>query len=196
VNWTSNAERKRPAAMAAAVLFLCLTVVAAAGQRGYERRAPLRYAQLQARPNRLQNQRQYRNPQRQYQTQQRPNQNQQRPYQPQQRPNQNQQRPYQPQQGPNQNQQRPYQPQQRPYTPQQRPYQPTPQYNGGQRQTPAYPALGGRPGSPAPNYTRPAYPNANRPGYVYPGAAPPGHLGDWLNQHQGLPAADQQRSQL
>ena len=73
----------------------------------------------------------------------------------------------------------------------------TPQYNGAQRQAPAYPAYGGRPGTPAPNYTRPAYPNANRPGNMYqnmyPGAAPPGHLGDWLNRHQGLPAQDQER---
>jgi len=93
VNWTSNAERMRPAAMAAAVLFLCLTVVAAAGQRSYERRAPLGYAQLQARQNVAQNQRQYQPQQRPNQPQQRPNQNQQRPYQPQQRPNQNQPRP-------------------------------------------------------------------------------------------------------
>jgi hypothetical protein len=163
--------------MAAAVLFLCLTVVAAAGQRGYERRAPLRqfrYAQLQSRPNRAQNQRQNRNQQRQYQAQQRPNQNQQRPYQPQQRPNQNQQRPYQPQQQPNQNQQRPYQTQQqpnqnqpRPYQTQQRPFQPIPQYNGGQRPTTAYPAPGDRPGTPAPNYTRPAYPNGNGSGNAF-----------------------------
>ena len=172
--------------MAAAVLFLCLTVVAAAGQRGYERSSPLRqfrFAQLQGRQNGAQNQRQYQNQQRPNQNR---NQNQQRPYQPQQRPYQNQQRPYQ-------TQQRPYQSQQRPYQTQQRPYQQTPQYGGAPRSTPAYPANGARPGTPAPTYTRPAYPNANRPGSVYPGAAPPGHLGDWLNQHQGLPVQDQER---
>ena len=155
----------RPAAIAGAVLFLCLCVVTALGQRGLDRRAPqgqFRFAQMQRRQNRPQNQ----------------------------RPNLNQRRPYQ-------NQQRPSQPQQRPYQNQQRPYQPAPQYNGAQRQAPGYPAYGGRPGTPAPNYARPAYPDANRQGNtyrnMYPGAAPPGHLGDWLNQHQGMAPQDQER---
>src|SRR5580692_12236306 len=87
VNRISNAERMRPAAIAAAILFVCLPAASAFAQRN----APpprMRFAQAQA--ARRQNQ-----PQRQYQNQQRPYQNQQRPYQNQQRPNQNQQRPYQ-----------------------------------------------------------------------------------------------------
>jgi Protein of unknown function (DUF3106) len=53
---------------------------------------------------------------------------------------------------------------------------------------------------PAPNYAtpRPAYPGAPygtpaRPAYSNPGYAPPGHLGDWLNQHRGQPVQDQER---
>ena len=69
----------------------------------------------------------------------------------------------------------------------------SPQYNGGQRPAPAYPANGAQYGAQAPSYDRPAYPNAARPGNAYPGAAPPGHLGDWLNQHQGLPVQEQER---
>ena len=123
VNRISNAERVRPAAIAAAVLFFCsflfLTAASVPAQRGLNRRAAMgqmgqfRYAQLQARQNRAPNQRPYRNQQRPYQNQQRPNQNQQRPY---------------------QNPQGQYQPQQRPYQNQQRPYQQSPQYNPAQRQ--------------------------------------------------------------
>src|SRR5579863_3746364 len=169
VNWTTNAKRMRPAAMAGAVLFLCLLGVAAPGQRVAGRRwagGQFRFAQAQVRQNQQQNPRQYRNQQRQ---------NQQRPNQPAMRPYQNQPRPYQ--QAPQ-------------YQNQPRPYQQAPQYNGAQRQP--QPAFGGRPDLPSTTYNRPAYPYQNRPG-VYPGAAPPGHLGDWLNRHQGLPVQDQER---
>ena len=64
----------------------------------------------------------------------------------------------------------------------------------------ARPALRpGNPGyAPGPAYTRPAYPSAPygaavRPANPYRPAAPPGHLGDWLNQHQGLPVQEQER---
>jgi len=58
----------------------------------------------------------------------------------------------------------------------------------------SYPGIG-QPGS---SYARPAYPGpgysgAVRPGYSSPGATPPGHLGDWLNQHRNLPVQDQER---
>jgi hypothetical protein len=170
--------------MAGAVLFFCLMVVAAPGQRLADhmqgrRMAPYRFAQVQARQTRQQNVRQYRNQQRP-QNQPRLNQNQPRPYQPQQRPYQNQPRPTQSQT----------------YQNQPRAYQQTPQYNGTRRQVqPAVPGYGGRPYAPAPAYNRPN-PYANRPGddrNVYPGAAPPGHLGDWLNRNRGLPIQDQER---
>jgi hypothetical protein len=35
---------------------------------------------------------------------------------------------------------------------------------------------------------RPAY-----PGYAHPADLPPGHLGDWLNQHRNLPVQEQER---
>jgi hypothetical protein len=92
-----------------------------------------------------------------------------------------------------QRQQRQYQNQQRRYQAQQRPAQQNPQSYGGQRNTPAN---GARLGSQGPAYSRPAYPNASnaeRPQYNYPGASRPGHLGGWLNQHQGLPLQDQER---
>ena len=83
------------------------------------------------------------------------------------------------------------------------PYQARPQGNGIRRPAPGYAA-------PRPNY--PAVPN-RAPGYRagpygQPGPAflclpapPPGHLGDWLNQHRGQPVAEPgadaaQRSQL
>ena len=52
-----------------------------------------------------------------------------------------------------------------------------------------------RPSYPGSPYRAPASPYAvpARPGYAYPGAAPPGHLGDWLNQHRSLPVQDQER---
>jgi hypothetical protein len=76
------------------------------------------------------------------------------------------------------------------------------QGNGMQRPAPGYMAPALRPGNPGnvPRnvIVRPGYaasPNAglNRPAYTYPGAAPPGHLGDWLNQHRGLPVQEQER---
>jgi hypothetical protein len=92
-----------------------------------------------------------------------------------------------------QKQQRQYQNQQRQYQAQQRPGQQNQQYYAGQRNAPAN---GARLGSQAPTYARPAYPNASggtRPAYNYPGASRPGHLGSWLNQHQGMPLQDQER---
>ena len=73
------------------------------------------------------------------------------------------------------------------------------------------------PGNQAPSYQgRPAYPqngngygypNMARPGQPYgaplgaqgrpyynPNSAPPGHLGDWLNQHRGQPVEQQERT--
>jgi len=61
-------------------------------------------------------------------------------------------------------------------------YQSRPQGNQLPRTGPGYGAGAGA-----------TYPGAARPGYTYPGAAPPGHLGDWLNQHRGLPVQDQER---
>jgi len=49
-----------------------------------------------------------------------------------------------------------------------------------------------RPQPAMPATVRPAYPVV-RPGSSYPGASQPGHLGEWLNQHQGLPAQEQER---
>ena len=50
------------------------------------------------------------------------------------------------------------------------------------------------PGYPGPPYmgqgfNRPAY-----PGYAQPSQVPPGHLGDWLNQHRNLPVQEQERT--
>ena len=39
-----------------------------------------------------------------------------------------------------------------------------------------------------PGFSRPA-----RPGYAQPFQAPPGHLGDWLNQHRNLSVQEQER---
>jgi hypothetical protein len=39
-----------------------------------------------------------------------------------------------------------------------------------------------------PTFARPAY-----PGYAPPAQGPPGHLGDWLNQHHNLPVQEQER---
>jgi hypothetical protein len=39
-----------------------------------------------------------------------------------------------------------------------------------------------------PGFARPAY-----PGYAPPAQGPPGHLGDWLNQHRNLPVQEQER---
>jgi hypothetical protein len=39
-----------------------------------------------------------------------------------------------------------------------------------------------------PGFARPAY-----PGYAPPAQGPPGHLGEWLNQHRNLPVQEQER---
>ena len=44
------------------------------------------------------------------------------------------------------------------------------------------------PGTPRPNY-----PGYSRPGYPQSTYAPPGHLGDWLNQHRSLPVQQQEQ---
>jgi hypothetical protein len=63
-------------------------------------------------------------------------------------------------------------------------------------QAPVYPGIA-RPNTGYPNsgsaYGSPNYETPGRPGYLSPRAAPPGHLGDWLNQHRGLPVQDQER---
>ncbi len=74
---------------------------------------------------------------------------------------------------------------------------------------PGYPATAPRPGypasgypasgSPAPVYPGPPYvgPGFHRPaypGYPPPAQGPPGHLGDWLNQHHNLPVQEQERA--
>jgi hypothetical protein len=68
------------------------------------------------------------------------------------------------------------------------PQQKQPQ-NGGARLASGYHAYD----QSNPGYSRPAYRGGARPGYDYPGAAPPGHLGDWLNQHRGVPVQQQER---
>lgn len=75
------------------------------------------------------------------------------------------------------------------------------QNNPGQREAPVYRVPGNIPSYPGVNgggaNVRPVFPGnaegAGRPATSYPGAAPPGHLGDWLNQHRSLPAQDQER---
>jgi hypothetical protein len=44
-----------------------------------------------------------------------------------------------------------------------------------------------------PGYSAPPYAAPRSSVHIYPGAASPGHLGDWLNQHRGLPAQEQER---
>ena len=56
-----------------------------------------------------------------------------------------------------------------------------------------------RPMAPVPVYPGPPYmgPGFHRPiypGYPPPAQLPPGHLGDWLNQHRNLPVAEQERA--
>jgi hypothetical protein len=74
------------------------------------------------------------------------------------------------------------------------PYRPAPA-----NQAPAYQ---GRPypqnGNGYPNTVRPGQPygaplGAQARPYYSPNAAPPGHLGDWLNQHRGQPVQEQER---
>jgi hypothetical protein len=129
VNWIRNAERLRPAAIAAAVLFLCLPAVS--GQRNAAPAARPRFAPQQRQAMRPQNQqKQFQNQQRQYQNQ--------------------------------------------------------PMNNGAVRPGQAYPGEGARAGA----YGNQGYAGANRPGYQ----SPPGHLGDWLNQHRNLSGPDQERA--
>jgi len=59
-----------------------------------------------------------------------------------------------------------------------------PQAGAGQRTAPVYPGS---------TYRTSPYMTPARPGYGYPGVVPPGHLGDWLNQHRGLPVQEQER---
>jgi len=54
----------------------------------------------------------------------------------------------------------------------------------GNAPRPAYPG----PPFMGPGVHRPAY-----PGYAPPVQGPPGHLGDWLNQHRNLPVQEQER---
>ena len=74
--------------------------------------------------------------------------------------------------------------------------------NAVQRPAPGYAPPGLRPGSqgaaPGSVYARPGYPASPNAVprstiHVYSSAAPPGHLGDWLNQHRGLPVQEQER---
>ena len=64
-----------------------------------------------------------------------------------------------------------------------------PQGYPGAGQRPAYP--GGNPGG---GYPGGGYSGQNRAPYMYPNAARPGHLGDWLNKHQGLSVQQQERA--
>ncbi|MGD0787252.1 MAG: DUF3106 domain-containing protein [Terracidiphilus sp.] len=109
--------------------------------------------------------------------------------------------------GPRPRNARPQPARRQPYRPQyqNRPGQQIPgrqQGNLMQSPAPGYATPGLRPGNPgsAPGqvYSRPIYPavpyiTPARPIHVYPGAAPPGHLGDWLNQHRDLPVQEQER---
>ena len=56
---------------------------------------------------------------------------------------------------------------------------------------PGYPTP--RPGFPGPPYLGPGYSRPVYPGYAPPVQGPPGHLGDWLNQHHNLPVQEQER---
>jgi hypothetical protein len=72
------------------------------------------------------------------------------------------------------------------------PYRPAPVNQG----RPAYPQNGN--GNGYPNAVRPGQPygaplGAQARPYYNPNAAPPGHLGDWLNQHRGQPVQEQER---
>ncbi len=67
------------------------------------------------------------------------------------------------------------------------------QGNYGQHPAPGYPRNAPRPPYQGSPYLRPGYPRSGVPGYGSPFYAPPGHLGDWLNQHRGLPVQEQER---
>jgi hypothetical protein len=180
---TGNARKARKAALAAAVLLLCLPIGLAQRPRAQQQAQAPRYSAPRAQPSRPQPARgQQGRPQGygQAQPQYRPT------PQPQYRPT------PQPQQFP---QNRTAQPQ-----------------NGNFRQAPVTPPASTRPvypGSTNPRvnppgsayqgqgYTRPASPG----GVAQPAYAPPGHLGSWLNEHRGVTSATTgahaaQRSQL
>jgi len=56
-----------------------------------------------------------------------------------------------------------------------------------------YPASGVRPPYPGAAYPGPAFRGQGYSRPAVPGYAPPGHLGDWLNQHRNLPVQEQER---
>ncbi len=68
-----------------------------------------------------------------------------------------------------------------------------PQGSAAPRPAPGYPGTASRPAFRNPAYPASPYTTPARPTYNYPGAAPPGHLGDWLNQHRNLPPQEQER---
>ena len=75
-------------------------------------------------------------------------------------------------------------------------FQSRPQGNAARRPASGYSAT--RPTGSAPAYPGPPYlgPGFSRPavrGYAPPAQLPPGHLGDWLNQHRNLPVQEQER---
>jgi len=54
-----------------------------------------------------------------------------------------------------------------------------------------YPAA--HPGYPGPSFAGPGYARPAYPGYSPHVQGPPGHLGEWLNQHRNLPVQEQER---
>jgi hypothetical protein len=50
-----------------------------------------------------------------------------------------------------------------------------------------------RPAYPGPPYLGPGFSRPAYQGYSAPAEAPPGHLGDWLNRHRGIPVEEQER---
>ena len=56
---------------------------------------------------------------------------------------------------------------------------------------PGYPAA--HPGYSGPYYSGPGYARPAYPGYAPHFQGPPGHLGEWLNQHRNLPVQQQER---
>jgi len=80
------------------------------------------------------------------------------------------------------------------------PYRPAPANQGRPSGYPQYGNGGGypnavRPGYPGQPYGAPAAPlGAQVRPYYNQNTAPPGHLGDWLNQHRGQPVQEQERT--
>ncbi len=64
--------------------------------------------------------------------------------------------------------------------------------NGEQRFAPGLPS-GSLQGTRNSEFGRPIYSPAPHTGGFYPGDTQPGHLGDWLNRHQGLPLQKQEQ---